>query len=113
MKNDYPVQKTLALLRSEGKIVTSTSHWNSFTNQRKDLFGIFDLLCIDPGNKMTIGVQVTTKNGRSAHKKKIREAAIFSPWLTCGNQIHLYSWFKNEKSRWQFLFDSFTLDEGG
>lgn len=102
-----PSARTLKLLRSEGKVADVSERWNSFTNQRKDLFGFIDIVCLDPTNKQTWGVQCTSTGNISARIKKIctecKDNAL--AWLNAGNYIEVIGWSKkgarNKRKTWQ------------
>lgn len=59
----------------------------------RDLFGCVDLVAVSP-EAIILG-QVTTKNGASARRKKIRESGLQWP-------VMLFIWFKH-KNRWTFI----------
>lgn len=106
VKKSTTVQRTLEALRKQGLFVTVASWWNPFSRTRKDLFGIFDLLAIDPVNRRTIGVQVTTKAAASAHRKKIKESEGFALWQDVGNEIWLISWWQEPNRRWKYRLET-------
>lgn len=102
------MQLSLAVLRKQGYFCEITEHYNFFSKRRKDLFGIIDIVAL--GNGETIGIQTTTVNGLSAHRKKIRESLTISPWLRAGNRFLLHGWRK-KKGRWTLREQEFRLPE--
>lgn len=79
--------------------------------QRRDLFGLIDLVAMKDERPGLLGVQCTSLSGLSA-----REAKLFAPvaedefnvrpnmrqWLACGNRLWLVGWRKlaSERNRW-------------
>ena len=100
-----PTSRTLNLLRKEGKIVDVTEKWNSFTRQRKDLFGFIDIIAIE--KNQTWGIQCTSTGNISARIKKIttecKDNAL--AWLKAGNHIEVIGWskkgLKGKRKTWQ------------
>lgn len=112
-----PTSRTLKLLRDEGKIVNITEHWNSFTRQRKDLFGFIDIIALDVSEKKTWGIQCTSTGNMSARVKKIctecRDYAL--AWLEVGNNIEVIGWskkaVKGKRLTWQPTRKIITIDD--
>jgi hypothetical protein len=110
-----PTSRTLKLLKGEGKIAEVSERWNSFTKQRKDLFGFIDIICLDISAKQTWGIQCTSTGNMSARIKKIctecKEQAI--AWLQAGNYIEVIGWSKkgprNKRKTWQCSRRNITL----
>ena len=98
-------QRTLRELRNQGRVAEITEKW--VTNPklpgggfRKDLFGIIDVLALDP-ERGFVGVQCCT-GGYQAHlRKMIEEKAQESlDWLnTPGGCLELWSWRKVKVKR--------------
>jgi hypothetical protein len=66
--------------------------------QRKDFFGLMDVVAID--DLMTLGIQATSSTNHAAHVKKAEAEPMLRKWL--GNQYRLFqvwSWRKIE-NRW-------------
>jgi hypothetical protein len=61
---------------------------------RKDIFGCVDLISVHPSSGVELH-QVTVKEGASARRKKIRDAAL--PW-----PVRLWLWRKDDRGRWCF-----------
>lgn len=77
-----PTQRSLAHLRELGYHVEIVEKWNSFTKQRKDLWGWADLLAIRKGE--VLAVQVTA----SAVSDRIKDYGFRHSGTCerCGNQ---------------------------
>jgi len=89
-------ERTIKWLRDRGFVVGKAERLiptGKGYPQRKDLFGIIDLIAIKPG--MTIGVQ-STGVAHSAHVKTILKTEIENTrrWLLAGNHLWLISWRK-------------------
>ena len=87
-----PTQRSLKELRNKGYLVAIVEYYNSFIYQRKDLFGIFDLLAIKENE--TIGVQVTTMSNKSSHLDKMRNSEYLPIIKLAGWKVELHSWRK-------------------
>ena len=96
MSKVSPTSRTLQLLKKENKLVDIVEKWNSFTQQRKDVFGFIDIIALDPEKKETWGIQCTSTGNMNARVKKIltecRDAALI--WLKAGNHIEVIGWSK-------------------
>ncbi len=102
-------QFTLEHLRANGKvpaIVERLIPSRPFM-QRKDMFGLFDIVYFDPETGETGYVQSTGDAGRSEHKRKMLATADEPPYilrliLKKGNaHADLYTWKKNDHGRWE------------
>lgn len=99
-KRKKPVQlagRAMADLRAEGYSVAVVERYNSFTKQKNDLFGMFDLLAIR--GPETIGVQVTSGDHHAERVQKIRDAAVFSWWLQGGTRQALVMSYAKQGAR--------------
>lgn len=71
---------------------------NSRVPHRSDLFGLFDLVAMRPGEGL-IGIQSCGGSDFAAHYKKIvylrRRLSLM--WLQCGGKIELWGWRKIKK----------------
>lgn len=84
-------RRTVANLRDAGFFAERVSRGGRFGG---DLFGVVDIVAVDrTGIEM---IQVTTREARSAHRRKIQAAALRWP-------VRLIYWFKCPKGRWTFL----------
>lgn len=85
-------RRTCAWLKSQGYMAERVSRRGKYGTA--DLFTVADIVCINPNGQVEL-VQVTTKGGASARRKKIREANIPAP-------VRLFAWFKHN-GRWNFI----------
>ena len=92
-----PTQNSLKLLRSQGYEADVSEHWNSFTRQRKDLFGFVDIVAVKPGE--VLFVQTTSASNVSSRLKKIDGIEAAKICLVAGVIIHVHGWRKL-KGRW-------------
>jgi hypothetical protein len=91
-----PTNRSLQLLRKEGKVAECVERWNAFARTRKDLFGFIDVVALDPESNATWAIQCTTTGNLSARVRKIigecRENA--RKWIECGGRIEILGWAK-------------------
>lgn len=85
---------------------------------RQDLFGIIDVIALDPETGV-VGIQCCAGSGFSAHKKKICEenAQATKDWLeTPGTSLEIWAWRKVKKVRggkamiWQPRIETISLE---
>jgi hypothetical protein len=93
-KSISPTQRSLALLRKAGLTVAIVEHWNQYAHIRQDLFGIGDLLALDPWNEKITLVQTTTAANQAARRTKIVESENARVWLKSGGEIVVHGWAK-------------------
>lgn len=107
-------KRTMDLYRYLEYKVWKTEHWCHFSQRRKDLLGIFDVLAFDECN--TIGVQDTTWGQTSARRRKI----LASPWaydwlLNQDRRIQIVGWKSPEpdkgRHKWEHKIIEITLDD--
>ena len=101
MKRLNYTQKTLRYLREQGLIVDKAERFNPYAGKfgiRQDLFGFIDLIALDPQEGI-IGIQSTSGNQHSKHRKAIIENENVEEWLKCGGKIWLISWSKKKIKR--------------
>lgn len=79
-------------LEALGYRVEIVEHYNYFTKRRHDLFNIFDLLAIKPGE--TLAVQVTSRGNMSSRRNKIADAEAIGDVREAGWRIELHGWDK-------------------
>ena len=91
-----PTQRTLAFFRKQGFAVAITEHWNPFARIRQDLFGMIDILVLDPPK--ILGVQCTSRSNHSARVKKILANPCTKDWLLCNADLRVFSWKKGDKT---------------
>lgn len=121
MKGLSPTQRTLRALRERGMECAIVERWNAHVGPfgiRQDLFGIIDVLALDPGRGF-VGVQSTGQD-YAAHYRKLTEerAQECLNWLsTPGGHLELWAWRKVKAKRggklllWQPRVHVFTREE--
>jgi hypothetical protein len=96
-------QRTIRELRNQGRVCAIVEKWNPHVGPhgiRQDLFGIIDILALDP-ERGVVGVQACT-NSFAAHYKKITEECYQETidWLsTPGTAFELWAWRKLKVKR--------------
>lgn len=99
-----PTQRTIKALKNLGRTCAIVEKWNPYAGPhgvRQDLFGIIDVLALDP-ERGVVGVQCCAGSGFSAHLRKITEerAQETLDWLsTPGTSLELWAWRKIKKQR--------------
>ena len=94
-----PTEHSLKLLRERGYLCEVVEHWNPFARQRRDLWGIIDILCLEPVNGRIIGVQTTSYGNISARVNKITDSPNLRSIRNCRIEIVVHGWRK-VKNRW-------------
>jgi hypothetical protein len=98
-----PTQRTLRALRDRGMVCAIVEKFNSYAGPhglRQDLFGIIDVLALDP-ERGVIGVQSCGQDF-SGHRTKIIEERHQETldWLsTPGTALELWGWRKTKVKR--------------
>ena len=95
-----PTQRTLRHLREEGRVCAIVEKWNSHARIRQDLFGIIDIIALDP-ERGVLGIQ-STGSAFSEHLDKLTrdKAQQTLDWLnTPGTELWLYGWRKVKRVR--------------
>lgn len=93
-----PTQRTIRALQDRGLKCAIVEKWNGHIGIRQDLFGIIDIIALDPESGV-IGVQ-SCGNSYSAHLKKFREERLQEclDWInTPGTSLELWAWRKTKK----------------
>ena len=104
-----PTQRTMRALRDMGRRCAIVERWNSYAKRggdgppgiRQDLFGIIDVLALDP-ERGVVGIQCCGGSGFQAHVKKLTEdhAQETIDWLsTPGTVLELWAWRKVKLKR--------------
>lgn len=93
-----PTARSLANLRERGYRCEVVERFNSFTKQRKDLFGFVDIVAIRENE--TVGVQTTSGSNMAARITKIAESETVSDVRKAGWKIFVHGWSKNSKGRY-------------
>jgi len=117
-----PTQRTIRELKNNGRVCATVEKWNPHVGPhgiRQDLFGIIDVLALDP-EKGVVGIQCCAGSGFSNHLKKITEerAQETQDWLeTPGTSLELWAWRKVKKVRggravvWRPRIKEITLED--
>lgn len=97
-KGMRPTQRTIRELKNNGRVCAVVEKWNPHVGPhgiRQDLFGIIDVLALDP-ERGVVGVQCCG-GGLAAHFRKITEerAQETIDWLqTPGTALEIWAWRK-------------------
>ena len=98
-----PTQRTLRMMRERGLKAAIVEKWNAHAGPfgvRQDLFGIIDVLCLDP-ERGVVGIQ-SCGSSFSQHWRKLTEECYQETfdWLsTPGTSLELWSWRKVKAQR--------------
>ena len=114
-----PTQRTLKALRDRGLKSWVVEKWNSFAKIRQDLFGIIDIISLDPETGV-IGVQSTGQDFAGHRRKLMKDKAQECiDWLSVpGTSLELYGWRKlkvrrsGKAMRWKARIARITLVGG-
>jgi hypothetical protein len=114
-----PTQRTIRELRNQGRVCGIVERWNAYVGPhgiRQDLFGIIDVIALDP-ERGVVGVQ-SCGQAFAAHERKLLEerAQECIDWLsTPGTVLELWGWRKvklargGKALRWKPRIREFTL----
>lgn len=99
-KGISPTQRTLRALRQRGLICAIVEKWIAQARIRQDLFGIIDILALDPARGV-VGVQSTGTDFAGHHKKLTQDRTqACVDWLsTPGTALELWGWRKVKAKR--------------
>lgn len=115
------VQRTLRAMRDQGRVCGIVERYNQYAGpfgRREDLFGIIDIIALDP-ERGVVGIQACGQDFK-AHITKITEekAQESIDWLeTPGTALELWGWRKVKlrpgaiAMRWKPRVRIFTLDD--
>ena len=92
-----PTQRSLEYLRELGYHCEVVEKWNSFTRQRKDLWGWCDILAIRKDEVLAVQVTASAVADRI---KKIQESDTVANVREAGIRIEVHGWRKNSKGRY-------------
>ena len=118
-----PTQRTLRALRDRGMVCAIVEKFNAYAGPhglRQDLFGIIDVLALDP-ELGVVGIQ-SCGNSFSEHRRKILEQRQQETveWLsTAGTSFELWAWRKiklnlgGKAMRWKPRVAQICLDNSG
>lgn len=95
-----PTQRSLKLLKDMGLRAQVVERWNAHARVRQDLFGVIDIVALDPAARRVLGVQTTSRSNMSARVTKIKESAEAKDWSICCGPIYVHGWDK-PKTRWR------------
>jgi hypothetical protein len=96
-------QRTIRELKNNGRVCAIVEKWNPHVGKfgiRQDLFGIIDIIALDP-ERGVVGVQCCS-GGFAAHYRKITEEMVQETmdWLqTPGTVLEIWCWRKLKKIR--------------
>ena len=119
-----PTQRTIRELKNMGRRCGIVERFNAHIGPhgiRQDLFGIIDVIALDPETGV-VGIQCCAGSGFSSHKKKICEenAQATKDWLeTPGTSLEIWAWRKVKKKRggkamiWQPRIETISLEDIG
>ena len=92
-----PTQRSLEYLRELGYHCEIVEKWNSFTKQRKDLWGWCDILAIRKDEVLAVQVTASAVANRI---KKIQDSTTIALVRNAGIRIEVHGWRKNSKGRY-------------
>jgi len=113
-------QRTLRALRDQGRVCAIVEKFNAYAGpfgRREDLFGIIDVLALDP-ERGVVGIQCCTSDFK-AHKDKItiEKQQETHDWLsTPGTALEIWGWRKlklkkgGKAERWTPRVETITLE---
>lgn len=95
-----PTQRTLRELKRQGRVCAIVEKWIPHARVRKDMFGIIDVIALDP-QRGVVGVQSTGQDFAGHHRKLTEQKAQECvDWLqTPGTVLELWGWRKVKKTR--------------
>ena len=114
-------QRTLHALRQQGRVCAIVEKWNQYAGPhgiRQDLFGIIDILALDP-ERGVVGVQACGTDF-SSHVTKLTQERTQEciDWLsTPGTRLELWGWRKlklkkgGKAMRWTPRVREFTMED--
>ncbi len=123
MAGDSPLSRTMGELRALGVKCGKVESFNPYVGEhgiRQDLFGIVDILCLDPARGF-VGVQCCGTDFQEHYRKMTKERAQDSlDWLnTPGGLLEIWSWRKVKLHRggvavrWKPRVEILTLKDFG
>lgn len=117
------VQRTMRLLRSQGDKCAVVERYNAFVGEygiRQDLFGIVDVLVLDP-ERGFIGIQVCGSDFKKHYEKlTIELSQKCIDWLeTPGGKLEIWAWRQVKlrrgsiAKRWKPRIQEITMKDFG
>lgn len=123
-KSTPTTARTLAECRKRGWIAGVVERRIPFPKPRGtkfDLFGVIDVVAVEPGQKGAIGIQSTSNSsGRQGghhadHRAKILAEPRALVWLEAGNRLELWSWSvqgaRGKRKLWTLRVEVFAPDD--
>ena len=92
-----PTQRSLEHLREQGYHCEIVEKWNSFTKQRKDLWGWCDILAIRKGEVLAVQVTASAVANRI---KKIQDSDTVALVRDAGIRVEVHGWRKAANGRY-------------
>ena len=92
-----PTQRSLVYLREIGYLCEIVEKLNSFSKQRKDLWGWCDILAIRKDEVLAVQVTASAVADRI---KKIQDSTTVALVRDAGIRIEVHGWRKNSKGRY-------------
>jgi len=89
-----PTTRSLELLRRRGFRAGVVERWNVFESCREGLFGIFDIVALDQGGRVILGVKTGLTKKLGPVKRRLLKSDDARRWLGAGGRIHIHGWRK-------------------
>lgn len=106
MAGKSPTERSLEYLRNQGYHCEVVEKWNSFTRQRKDLWGWCDILAIRKDE--VLAVQVTSSNNVLARIKKIQDSDTVGLVRDAVIRIEVHGWGKKANGRYEIRVEDIS-----
>ena len=109
------MQRSLKVFKNIDYIVGIVEHWNSFTHQRQDLFGVIDAIGVSPVDGI-VAIQVCGQDYME-HVTKILSNPVAPEWCK-HSKFYLIGWKKlttkvgAKAQRWYLRLGEFTNSNG-
>lgn len=108
-----PTARSLALLRSEARVVSVCERWIAQARCRVDLWGFCDICGYRADEPGVTAYQVTTAAHLADRETKVRALPQVVEFLRAGNRIELHGWAKRgprgKRKLWMVERRSVTL----
>ena len=117
MKGISNTQRTLRYIREQGWFADIVEKFNPYAGkfgQRKDLFGIIDIIAL--GENSIIGIQSAGKDFKE-HDEKILNEPMTEEWLKSGGRLMLIAWRKiklfrgSKATRWMPKIKEYKIEK--
>ncbi|HEV3142432.1 MAG TPA: hypothetical protein VGZ47_00950 [Gemmataceae bacterium] len=100
--------RMLNALRRLGFAADVCERWIPQANNRKDLFGILDIVAIRRGDTGVLGIQARTVLKLSARRQKAQAATALRTGLAVGNRFEIWGW-SERNGRWEARYEALSL----